>query len=267
MSTETVPIDDVTMAHYYYPYLILFSCVFIVVQSLIWIFKKKDPMEDNKLTTPDGDLQLCIIRDFEYYEKGRRLKKIYMLGYLLSKAAMWAKAPYTFVLLHSFYNFSIGDIGVLFLIDAICSLISGPFLGVLADTFGRKKMALIYPMQTITVILLRIYGTAPLMYFVEAITGFGGGILATCFESWLNYEMTKLYGDNKAYIDLFRKDIFSSVMFYDSVLSLAATIISAIIYNNFGMINALFFACLLSAGSIFVIFYYWSENKPNEGGR
>lgn len=228
-------IVDVSDASYYYNYILLFTFVFIIVQGLILVFRKKDELE-YKADTPDSAMLEGGVRDYTYYLKGKELKKIYMLGFLLAKSAMWAKAPYTFILFSTLHKLNIGEIGVLYLIDAVFSLISGPFLGVLADTFGRKRMAMIYPMQTILVIMFRVTGNVPIAYFAQAITGFGGGILATCFESWLNYEMTKLYGDNKSYIDMFRKNIFSSVMFYDSILSLAVTIISAIIFvinNNF----------------------------------
>lgn len=220
---------DLSGSHYYYHFIMYFGFIFFIIQGLVWIFRKKGVIE-KKPTSESDNLEINLIRDDKYYEKGKALRKMYLWGFLLSKTSMRAKSPYIYALLHSIHKLDIADIGVLYLIDSVSSLISGPFLGISADKFGRKKMAILYPFLSIVCILVRIYGTLPMVFCGQILTGLAGGILATCYESWLNFEITKLYGDNKAYIDFFRKDIFSTILFYDSGLSLVVTIISAIIY-------------------------------------
>ena len=211
---------------YYYPFIILFTCIYGLVQILIWIFRSGHENEYHDL----DEEEKVLIKDEEFLNKGKTLKILYMSAFLLSKASMWAKAPYNYMLFSTYYGFDLGQIGILYLIDAICSLFSGPFIGILADTFGRKAVALIYPVNTVIILFMRISGNVPLAYIAQVMTGFAGNVLATSFEAWLNYEIIKIYGTNKNYIQHFRKSIFSKTVFYDSVLSLVVTTMSAIIY-------------------------------------
>jgi MFS family permease len=56
----------------------------------------------------------------------------FMLVFLLVSAADWFQGPYIYAIYHS-YGLSIGDIGYLFLIGYLTSMICGPIVGVLAD--------------------------------------------------------------------------------------------------------------------------------------
>lgn len=224
---------DYSEPSYYYPIIILFSCIFGFIQILIWIFQTKDEHHHDQKKFDDDEL--ILIKDEVYIKKGSDLKMKYLAAFLLAKSAMWAKAPYNYMLFSIYYGFDIGTIGILYLIDAFCSLFSGPLIGILADTFGRKSVAIIYPINTVIILAMRISGVVPLVYMAQVMTGFASNVIATSFESWLNYEITQLYGNNKNYIQYFRKTIFSSITFYDSVMSLLVTIISAVIYVNINL--------------------------------
>jgi hypothetical protein len=144
------------------------------------------------------------------------------------------------------------------------SLIAGPFLGVFSDTFGRKFTSSLYSCSNIIVIFLRLSGSRPLAYLAQFFTGvFGGGILSTAYEAWLNYEMTKLYGDKKNYIQLYRKDIFAKIQLYDSFLSISVTICGAILFSSLGIYYSLLLSAALSATSLIFLLLWWDENKPN----
>ncbi len=223
---------DVSSPSYYYPFIILFFILFSCVQILIWAYKK------------DEEMDLCEVDECEKFmlndilhERGKYLQFIYMSAFLLTKASMWAKAPYTFMLFSAYYGFSVGQIGVLYLIDACCSLVSGPLIGILADTFGRRMVALIYPFNTVVVLLMRMSGSVPLAYTAQIFTGFAGNILSTSFEAWLNCEISIVYGNLKTYIHHFRKQIFSKILFWDSILSLLVTTIGALIYVRIYLIR------------------------------
>jgi hypothetical protein len=211
---------------FYYPYVIFLFTLYGLVQISIWIFKPKDEHEIHGLNDEEKILIKCEV----FLEKGKDLKRKYMWAYLLAKASMWAKAPYTFILFSTCHGFSVGQIGILYLIDAIFSLLSGPFTGILADTLGRKKIALLYPLNTIIVLLMRMSGSIQLAYLAQIMSGVVGNVLSTAYESWLNFEMIKIYGNHKTYIQHFRKNIFSKILFWDSVISLFVTIVGAIIY-------------------------------------
>ena len=221
---------DVSQPDFYYPYIILFTVLFGIVQILIWIFGEKD--KHGNMSNEEKEL----LKNEEFIKKGTDLKVVYMCAFLLSKASMWAKAPYTFMLFSTYHGFTLGEIGILYLIDAIFSLFSGPFIGILADTFGRKVVALYYPVNTCVILLMRMSGNIPLAYMAQILTGFAANVLSTSFEAWLNFEIIKIYGDHKVYIEGFRKSIFAKILFYDSILSLVVTVIGAFIYVSTSLI-------------------------------
>jgi MFS family permease len=222
------PSVDVSQPEYYYKFIIFSFILFGIIQLFIWAFtqdetdfKSVDKLLDNEFITQQNS---------EIIKRGKILKFKYMSAYLLSKAAMWAKAPYTFILFSSLYNFNFGQIGVLYIIDAICSLFSGPLIGIMADTFGRKIVAIYYPINTVVIIIMRLSGIVPVAYAAQILTGFAANVLSTSFEAWLNYEINKIYKDNPSHVQAFRKEIFSKISYYDSILSLLTAIAGATIY-------------------------------------
>jgi MFS family permease len=222
---------EVSNPNYYYPFIISFIIIFAIIESAIYLIKakaanKEDQCESDKL----------LMNDENFIKKSIELKKKYMVVYLLSKAAMWAKAPYNFMLFSLYYKFELGEIGLLYLIDACVALVAGPFLGIISDTFGRKFTSSLCCISNITVISFRLSGIVPLAYLAQVFTGAFGGCLSTSFESWLNYEISKLFGDKKQSVDLFRKNIFAKIMFYDSILSICVTTIGTILYVIFKII-------------------------------
>jgi hypothetical protein len=220
--------SDVSQVEYYYPFILLFFTCLGIAQILIWIFKNDNQHDLHEV----DESEKILLQNESLTEKGNYLKFIYMTAYLLTKAAMWAKAPYTYMLFSTLHGFTVSEIAFLYLIDAGCSIISGPFTGILADTFGRRLVAMIYPMNTVIVLCLRLTGNISLAYLGQIMTGLAGNILCTSFESWLNYEISNIYGDMKTYIHHYRKEIFSKILLWDSILSLIVTIIGALIYVN-----------------------------------
>jgi MFS family permease len=216
---------EVSKPDYYYPFIIALVIIFAIIEAIIAILKSREKSAEEL-----EDYERQLVNDEELYKKGRDLKKKYTVVFLLSKAAMWAKAPYTFMLLSTYYKFPINEIGLLYLVDSIFALVAGPFLGLVSDTFGRKFTSSLYCISNITVISFRLSGVVPLAYLAQVLTGTFGGILTTSFEAWLNYEISKIYGDKKEYQDKFRKSIFSKIILYDSILSIIVAIIGTILY-------------------------------------
>jgi hypothetical protein len=255
--------ENVTSPTYYYPFVIAFVIIFAIVQLGIYFVKRSRDNKDHQNVNLTPEEMKCL-NNPEFITKGNDLKKKFMVVYLLCKAAMWSKAPYTFMLLSTLHKFTISEIGVLYIIDAVMSLIAGPFLGVFSDTFGRKFTSSLYSCSNMLVIFMRLSGSRPLAYTAQFFTGvFGGGILSTAYEAWLNYEMTKLYGDKKNYIQLYRKDIFSKIQLYDSFLSISVTVCGAILFNSLGIYYSLMLSVILSATSLTFLLIWWDENKPN----
>lgn len=256
--------DQPTVAEprFYLPYILSFGILYSAFQMMSYKFNKSD-LTKNKVEINE----FFIEQREEFAEKGHKLKMKYMAAYLLAKAAMWAKAPYMFILFSNYHQFTVSEIGILYLIDASVSLLSGPFVGMLADNSGRKFVSLFYPLNTIVNLSLRMTGSRSLAYMSQVVTGMGGGILSTAFESWLNYEMHKLYKDNEQYIKNYKKMIFSDIMFYDALLSMLVTTIGTILYTQINIFAPITFAILLAMGCLITIYVTWEENMPNSDGK
>jgi hypothetical protein len=220
---------NVSSPDYYYPFVVAFIIILGLIEICINIVKKPHDQEihnNNELS----ELERESLNNQEFLKKGQLLKKKFMVVYLICKSAMWAKAPYTFMLFSTYHKFSIPEIGVLYLIDACTALIAGPFIGVISDNFGRKFTSSLYSISNILVIFMRISGIIPLAYLAQFFTGTFGGIISTSYEAWLNFEIGKIYGDKSTLIQSFRKEIFSKLMFYDSLLSISVTVLGTILF-------------------------------------
>ena len=101
---------------------------------------------------------------------------------------MWAKTPYLYTFFMTVHKFSMAEIGILYLVEAVSSLIFGPITGQLADNYGRRKFCLFYNFSIIINLLLIMEGSIPYAYLAQIISGFGGGLLYTTFEAWVVYE-------------------------------------------------------------------------------
>jgi len=113
------------------------------------------------------------------------LESVYLPVYTLAICADWLQGPYVYAL-YSALGFGRTDINVLFVMGFGTSGILGPFIGQLADQFGRKQMILVmycgaYAMACVT----KHFD----VYWMLAIGRFLGGaatsVLFSCFESWL----------------------------------------------------------------------------------
>jgi len=275
--------------HYYYPHLVIVSIVLCLVEYFIRISRKEEPLQekgeasiveiDSKAADSysfgengqssgeaEGQEVEAEAKDFNVLsieDKAKSLKKKFMGAYILARMGMWAKAPYVYLLYSTLHGFSLSEISMMYLIDAGLNIISGPFLGLLADTLGRKTVSCLAPLNTMITTALRLTGNRPLAYLSQVITGILGSSLQTAFESWLNYEINKLYHNHNEQKLEFRKRIFSRIYLYDAFFSLITTITGAILFNMFGIFFSMSLAIFLGFLSFLVILFTWEENRPN----
>ena len=47
------------------------------------------------------------------------LKSRYLIAFVLTRSAMWAKAPYLYTLFMTVHKFTMAEIGILYLVDAV----------------------------------------------------------------------------------------------------------------------------------------------------
>jgi len=270
---------DPSKANYYYIFIIISTFLLFLTYIVIYVleyFKKANKARKASLTLEVNKLDINqILQNYRIIyneqnidmekitsinEKAKSLRLRYLLGYLCTRASIWSKAPYIYLLFNKLHGFSISEIGILYIIDAVCALIFGPITGDLADKYGRRLFCILYCVCGILSQGIRVTGNIPLAYFSQILTGFGAGLISTTFESWINYEAEK---DLKQGKRVFLEKLFKTQTILDSIMSLLISGLGAVLFTNFGLLYPIFFSMFLSGASICIMFLCWDENKPN----
>jgi hypothetical protein len=184
---------------YYYPVIAGFLLTMLVLYFVTSFIKTK--ISQNALAKGGNSFFDETLDPSKSYtenivEKKNSLKFRYLVAYISTRASMWAKSPYMYTLFSKVHGFSISEIGILYIIDAVSALISGPILGNVADIFGRKMICMLYCLTTCTNLGLRLSGNKAMAYSAQILTGMGAGLITTGFESWVNCAAKKVFIDS-----------------------------------------------------------------------
>jgi len=187
---------------YFIPIIVGLALILLLTHIIIHYIKKDNKVEDSRhhLVDPVSP---------EDHRKRNHLKFIYLLVFLLTRCNVWSKTAYLYALFSTYHKLSIQEIGVIYFIGAVCSLIGGPITGNLADIYGRRLFSVLYNVSVICNMALRLTGDRYMAYIAQIMAGFGNNLINTTFESWLVYETGKLFGDhNSKEKDIFLKSVF-----------------------------------------------------------
>lgn len=252
--------NDPASSSYYYPTIIVYLVLFLAIHLIIHLYKNNSKTYRARALSHSLDAGKDYSEDLVREKKWLKIK--YLSAYILARAAMWAKAPYLYMLYNKYHGFSVSEIGVLYVIDAVSGLISGPILGSFADKFGRKLFCMNYCVFVFSNLGLRLTGSRPLAYVAQVLTGFGSGLINSTFESWLVCESKKVFGDLELENERFLKRLFKNQNLYDAVCSLVVSAVSAVIFTLYGVLATIIFSMSLSALTFFIILFMWDENRP-----
>lgn len=239
--------NDTNTIEYYTYYILLLIIGWV---SLI-IFKKiirgrqdaKKIQDMNKTIDFFAQADNKIIIHDKLDDKESSLRFKYILVVSLIKSAVWMKAPYLFAYYNRVHLFDREQIGVLYAIDNVSSLVTGPIFGILCDMYGRKKFCIIYCICLIVQISLRLTGNQPLAYLAQTITGFCSCLVELAFESWLNFEASMMFKkdiDSLKLKNAYLREIYTTQTNIDCYCSLVLTGVATVVYVNF---LKLFFRC------------------------
>ena len=150
---------------YYIYYLLSLIIIYIF---LVLIFKQlnDNKLKKNKLNESfdfyGANEGLQIIHN-ELTPEQSSLRRKFLIASTLIKVSIWIKAPYMFALYSRLHQFTRPEIGILYLIENLTSLLIGPLIGSLCDLFGRKKFCVLYAFfmqvnfQEVVVLLVEIW--------------------------------------------------------------------------------------------------------------
>ncbi len=262
-------LSDPSKNSYYYPILIGIATILLLIQLIILILKdyQKKKYPDLNL---NQSMENTFVRDKIYPENvdidkikddRETLRARYLIAFVLTRSAMWSKAPYLYTLFMTVHKFSFAEIGILYLVDAVAALILGPITGQLADKYGRKLFCHCYNISIIINLLLRMQGSRPLAYLAQVVTGFGAGLICTTFEAWVVSESERVFMGLKEEAERFRKRLFVKSNIYDAAVSIITSIICAFIYSYLGIYAPFWISIILSVLAIIYIGFFWEENE------
>ncbi len=219
--------SDPSQTAYYYPIIVLLVVILTVLEFVIYILKFK--LEDIN-SSFNNTLQQGISYSMTFIKRKNTLKFRYLTGYILTRAAMWSKAPYLYTLYSTVHGFTMSEIGVLYIIDAVSAFVAGPITGNLADKYGRRLFCQFYNLLVIANLLMRMTGNQPLAYAAQVLTGIGGGLIMTTFESWVVFEANKEFETRVIEKERFLKKLFKTQTILDAIMSIVISAVCAIIY-------------------------------------
>jgi predicted MFS family arabinose efflux permease len=223
----TLNSSDPSHTAYYYPVIMILIVFLGILEFIIYLFKYKT--EDLNLSF-NNTLQMGVSYSMTFIKRKNTLKFRYLTGYILTRMAMWSKAPYLYTLYFSVHGFTLSEIGFLYIIDAVSAFIAGPITGNLADKYGRRLFCQLYNFLVIVNTFMRMTGNKPIAYVAQVLTGISGGLIMTTFESWVVYEANKEFDTRIIEKERFLKKLFKTQTILDAIMSIVISALCAISY-------------------------------------
>ena len=256
-------LTDPSKDSYYLPIILSIATIFLIIQLIIMLLKELR-------RESGGDINISINKTLQHNMsypsflelRKNSLKSRFLIAFILTRSAMWAKTPYLYTFFMTVHKFSMAEIGILYLVEAVSSLIFGPITGQLADKYGRRKFCRFYNFSMVANLLLIMEGSIPYAYLAQIISGFGGGLLYTTFEAWVVYESEREFKGFNREADRFRKRLFKNSNILDAVVSILTSGVCAIIYSFKGINSPFWISISLSLLAFCSIDILWAENKP-----
>ncbi|KAI0261625.1 hypothetical protein BC834DRAFT_461545 [Gloeopeniophorella convolvens] len=113
------------------------------------------------------------------------LMRKYILVYAIVMGADWLQGPYVYSLYREQYDFPERIVAVLFVTGFLSAAVFAPLVGVWADTYGRKRICLLFCVLYATTCALLLFPFFPLLLLARVFGGIATSILFSAFESWL----------------------------------------------------------------------------------
>eukprot|EP00899_Mesostigma_viride_P004902 jgi/Mesvir1/14412/Mv09798-RA.1 len=158
-----------------------------------------------------------------------RFQRNYLVVYLLALAADWLQGPYVYAL-YDHYGYTRGEIAVFFIAGYISSLLFGTLCGLLADTFGRKKICLLYCCAYSIGCATKHFNNTPILMLGRVCAGVSTSILFSAFEAWMVSQHNK---------HMFKSDwlslTFGTTTLYNAVVAILSGIVANVVVDWAGL--------------------------------
>ena len=115
----------------------------------------------------------------------------YLCVYLLATFGDWLQGPY-FYDVYAKYGYTRGQIQTLFVVGFGASGVGGTIVGSLADTFGRKRFAVVYFFVYAAGCLLLHVRIIQVLWLGRVFSGIATSLLFSVFDSWVVCRLIKV---------------------------------------------------------------------------
>ncbi|KAI9289358.1 hypothetical protein BC943DRAFT_314168 [Umbelopsis sp. AD052] len=184
-----------------------------------------------------------------------RLSQAYLVVYYTVMVSDWLQGPYLYKLYQS-YGYTMQAIAYLFMTGFVSGAIAGTTMGGLADTWGRKKMCLIFCLTSSISLFLRIATSSfPILLVSHLLSGLSAGLLFTVFETWLVAEYQDL-GFPSRLLDR----LFATATFGNGLCAIIAGIVANWAVDSLGIQAPFMVAIGFSVMGALLISVLWKEN-------
>jgi len=126
----------------------------------------------------------------------KHFQRQYLIIFGMVWLADWLQGPYIYAL-YAYYNYSIDDIGLLFVVGFGVAGICGVFVGALADKLGRKKACIAYAIIYALACVTKHFSNFWILMVGRVLGGTATALLYTVFESWMvSHHKASKWGDD-----------------------------------------------------------------------
>jgi predicted MFS family arabinose efflux permease len=248
-------------------YTLIFAGCGALTASIHYLTQQNEPKEKTKKTEKTNNKTLKSPKDdktnesktetetlslrtpeFEYFQK------TWLSVYLLAMFSDWLQGPYAYAL-YSSMGFSSSQIAVLSLVGFGSSMVFGTLVGSLSDSFGRKKMSLLFVLLYSLSALTKLSSNYAVLCIGRVLSGIATSLLFSVFEAWMICAHNK-----RKFPSSLISDTFSKATAGNGICAVIAGLFADQLSSYFGFAAPFIFACvpLLLLGIIVQL--YWDEN-------
>ncbi|XP_070564730.1 molybdate-anion transporter-like [Ptychodera flava] len=186
-----------------------------------------------------------------------QFQRNYFLVYFLALAADWLQGPYLYKL-YSYYGFIEPQIAVLYVCGFASSVVFGTGTGILADTFGRKKLCITFSIMYSISCLTKLSRNYAILILGRVLSGISTSLLFSAFEAWYVHEHIETYDFPTEWLPI----TFSKATFWNGILAIVAGIVANVFAEafNFGPVSPFVLAIPFLIVSGILVSMQWKEN-------
>ncbi|KAI7878640.1 DUF791-domain-containing protein [Lichtheimia hyalospora FSU 10163] len=187
----------------------------------------------------------------------RRLKSLqykYLSVYVIIQGADWLQGPYLYKLYQS-YGFELVQIAFLFLTGFASGAIAGTAVGSLADSWGRRRICLVFCATLMLSMVLRLSPNYPLLILSHILSGTAASIQFSVVEAWYVAEHSA-----RGIPADWMSRTFAKATFLNGLVAIIAGIVANAVVDIWGFAAPFVLSIFLAMGAGVLITSTWSEN-------